>query len=135
VVFHSFFFGTIFIEKNTMAELVYLNGTLYNVDTAQYQYVVFYTTDWSRPQMWAIDNGLQLRGLNLITSTMDIKAAYASTSYRLNFKDKLANVTENYYVFSDDFKQVQLLVDQQAQKGYILNTLTRLDQTFVDLTR
>jgi len=118
-----------------MAELVYLNGTLYNVESAQYQYVVFYTTDWSRPQMWAIDNGLQLRGLNLITSTMDIKAAYASTSYRLNFKDKLANVTENYYVFSDDFKQVQLLVDQQAQKGYVLNTLTRLDQTFVDLTR
>ena len=116
-----------------MAELVYLNGTLYNADTAQYQFAVFYTGDWSAPQRWAMENRLELRGLNLITSTMDIKAAYAQTSYRLNFKDKLSNVTDNYYVFSDDFKQVQLLVDQQAAKGYLLNNLTRLDQTFVDL--
>ena len=116
-----------------MAEPVYLNGNLYNPDSGTYQLVVFYTTDWGRPAIWASDNRLELRSLNLVTSTMDIKAAYAQNSYRLNFKDKLSNISENYYVFSDDWKQVQFLIDAQSSKGYTLNTLSRQDQTLVDL--
>ena len=116
-----------------MAEPIYLNGILDNADTGQYQFVVFYTNDWARPAIWASDNRLELRSLSKVTSTMDIKAAYAKTSYRLNFKDKLNNLTENYYVFTDDFKQVQILIDAQSEKGYILNNLSRLDQTLVDL--
>jgi len=113
--------------------MIYLNGNLYNAESGTYTSVMFYTFDWGGPAKWATENRLELRGLNLVTSTMDIKSAYAQNSYRMNFKDKLNNLTENYYVFSDDWKQVQVLIDQQSAKGYVLNVLTRLDQTLVEL--
>lgn len=111
----------------------YLNGNLYDTERGTFRTVVFYTTKWGSPATWAENNRYELRMLNLITSTMDIKAAYAQNSYRMNFKDKLNNLTENYYVFSDSFRDVQNLIDLQEQKGYTLNVITRQDQTLIDL--
>jgi len=116
-----------------MAEPIYLNGLLRNEETNNIIYKVFYTYDWNKPYIWATENRLTLIGLNIITSTMDIKAAYARNSYRMNFKDKELNITENFYVFTDSWSDCSRLIDAQEMKGYTINNLSRLDQELIDL--
>ena len=116
-----------------MAEPIYLNGYLQDPETKATTFRVFYTTDWGRAALWATDNRLTLLSLSLITSTMDIKAAYAKNSYRMNFKDKLNNITENFYIFTDSWNEANALIESQEMKGFTINNLSRLDQELVDL--
>ena len=114
-------------------EELYLNGSCTNLDTNTTSTFVFYTSDWGRPGAWATENNYRLNQLVRITSTMDIKSAYAKTVYRLNFRDKKNNITENYFIFDDNFGQVQVFVDNKTREGLTLNNLTRSEQSLVDL--
>lgn len=116
-----------------MAEALYLNASVTNEQSGQFSSIVFYTNDWGRPSIWLSENGYILNGLTKITSTMDIKSAYAKTAYRLNFRDKKNNITENYFIFDDDFGQVQVFIDLKSKEGLVLNNLSRSDQQLVDL--
>ena len=111
----------------------YLSGFYENKDKATAQAVLFYVNGWGDIQKWIDETGNTIRILQPPTSTMDIKSAYAKESYRLNFKDKVNNVTDNYYVFSDDWGQISRLIDSMQGQGFTLNQLIRQDSELIDM--
>ena len=110
----------------------YLSG-YYRMDGKTTKSALFYVNGWGDIQKWVDETQYTILGIQQPQSTMDIKSAYAKESYILNFKDKLNNLSENYYVFSDDWRQISEVIDSMQRQGYTLNQLWRQDSELIDM--
>jgi len=75
----------------------------------------------------------EMRNCFLVTSSLDIKAAMAKNSYQLSFYDKNGGISDNIYVFSDDFGSVSDIISQKGREGWRLNFCFFRDSEFINL--
>ena len=108
----------------------YLSGVFQTREKTT-QTALFYVNTWGDIQKWIDETGNIIVAMQPPQSTMDIKSAYAKESYRLNFRDKLNNISENYYVFSDDWRQISELINTMQGQGYTLNQLCIQDSELI----
>ena len=77
--------------------------------------------------------GEQISFAQLTTTAMDIKASIAEYCYIFSFIDKASNVTDNYYMFTNDFKQVSEFINSQRARGLFLNALVSKQSEFISV--
>jgi len=74
--------------------------------------------------------GFQIIGSNLVTSTMDVKSAMATISWRLQFSLIDGKGVDTVIIFDDDWKQIQAAIDIKKEMGWQIDFMTRQVSSF-----
>ena len=74
--------------------------------------------------------GFQIIGSNLVTSTMDVKSAMATVSWRLQFSLIEGSGVDTVIIFDDDWRQIQAVIDMRKEMGWQIDYMTRQVSSF-----
>jgi hypothetical protein len=74
--------------------------------------------------------GFQIIGSNLVTSTMDVKSAMATVSWRLQFSLIEGSSVDTVIIFDDDWKQIQAAIDIKKELGWQIDFMVRQVSSF-----
>jgi len=78
------------------------------------------------------DGGGSVVGATLLQSTMDIKASIAEYCYLLTFYDKIGSISETYYMFTNDFKEVSGFITSMTEQGWFLRSCNYRQSEFLN---